>query len=286
MIVSSTKYDKIRQNMAKKDAIGKGIFMIYYFSGTGNSYAAAKKLATGLGESLMDIAQATRNGNFVHTLQAGERLGFVFPVYAWAPPKIVTDFVKKLELYYSGDPYIFAVCTCGSSIGKTMDIFEAALEENGLVLDSGFSVIMPDNCIILFDAEKEESCSKKLAQAEKTLEHILRAIKLNWSDFFRTKRGKFSNILSGAVNPVFCKFMKTKPFYVTKDCIGCGRCERICTSGCISMTAGKPVWTEDHCSLCLACINRCPAKAIQYGKKTIHRRRYIHPIYRTGGTEQ
>ena len=130
--------------------------MIYYFSGTGNSYAAAKKLAAGLGEDLMDIAVAVQEGKYEHTLTEGERLGFVFPVYAWAPPKVVTEFVKNLELYYSGDPYIFAVCTCGSSAGRTMDLFEKALEENGLVLDSGFSLVMPDNCITLFEVDSDE----------------------------------------------------------------------------------------------------------------------------------
>lgn len=253
--------------------------MIYYFSGTGNSYAAAKKLADGLGEDLMDIAAAVKEGNYEHKLEKGEKLGFVFPVYAWAPPKAVTEFVKNLELYYSGDPYIFAVCTCGGSAGRTMDIFEDALEENGLTLDSGFSVVMPDNCIVLFDAEKEEESAEKLAKAEKTLDNILRAIKLNWSDFFRVKKGKFAGVLSTAVNPAFVKGMKTKSFYVTEDCISCGQCERICTSGCIEMTAGKPIWTEDTCNMCLACINRCPVTAIQYGKKTAKRGRYVHPIY-------
>ena len=255
--------------------------MIYYFSGTGNSYAAAKTLAEGLGEDLMDISAAVRENNYAHPLAEGEKLGFVFPVYAWAPPLVVTEFVKNLDLYYSGDPYIFAVCTCGSSAGKTMDIFEKALEENGLVLDSGFSVVMPDNCIILFDAEKEEESAEKLENAEKTLDNILRAVKLGWSDFFRVKKGRFGNLLTAAVNPVFVKGMKTKPFYVTDACIGCGLCAYHCTSGCIEMTAGRPVWTEDRCHMCLACINRCPAQAIQYGKKTADRGRYIHPIYQT-----
>ena len=256
--------------------------MIYYFSGTGNSYAAAKTLAKGLGEDLMDIAIAVREGKYEHTLEAGERLGFVFPVYAWAPPKIVTEFVKNLELYYSGDPYIFAVCTCGSSAGKTMDLFEKALEENGLVLDSGFSVVMPDNCITLFEVDSDEEVSEKFETAEKTLNHIIRAIKLGWSDFFRVKRGKFSGVLTKVVNPLFAMgAMKTKPFYVTDECISCGLCEKICTSGCIELTAGRPVWIEDTCNMCLACINRCPAKAIQYGKKTVKRGRYVHPVYQT-----
>lgn len=256
--------------------------MIYYFSGTGNSYAAAKTLAEGLGEDLMDIAIAVQEGNYEHTMEEGERLGFVFPVYAWAPPKVVTEFVKNLELYYSGDPYIFAVCTCGASAGKTMALFEKALEENGLILDSGFSVVMPDNCITLFEVDSDEKIAEKLKKAEKTLDHIIRAINLGWSDFFRVKRGRFSSVLTKVVNPLFSiDAMKTKPFYVTDECISCGLCESVCTSGCIELTAGRPVWTADTCNMCLACINRCPAKAIQYGKKTVKRGRYVHPVYQT-----
>lgn len=256
--------------------------MIFYFSGTGNSYAAAKFLADGLGEDLMDISAAIRENNYEYTLKKDEKLGFVFPVYAWAPPKAVTEFVKNLELYYSGDPYIFAVCTCGASAGKTMDIFEKALEENGLVLDSGFSLLMPDNCITLFEVDSEEEVAEKFEKAEKTLDHILRAIKLNWSDFFRVKKGRFSTLLSMVVNPAFSMGgMKTKSFYVTDACIGCGLCERNCTSGCIELTAGKPIWTADTCNMCLACINRCPVTAIQYGKKTEKRGRYVHPVYQT-----
>ena len=38
----------------------------------------------------------------------------------------------------------------------------------------------------------------------------------------------------------------------------------------------KPVWDKD-CTMCLACINRCPQEAIQYGKSTEKRGRYLHP---------
>ncbi|MBS1315119.1 MAG: hypothetical protein HP045_01215 [Anaerotignum sp.] len=31
--------------------------------------------------------------------------------------------------------------------------------------------------------------------------------------------------------------------------------------------------------MCMACVNRCPQTAIQYGKSTTKRGRYVHPIY-------
>lgn len=255
--------------------------MIFYFSGTGNSYAAAKTLADGLGEALYDLAAARREQKWDYTLQKGERLGFVFPIYAWAPPKAVTDFVKRLKLTYTDTPYTFAVCTCGSSAGNGMELFEIALEEIGLTPDSGFSVIMPDNYVVLFDTEAEDAVQQKLDDAEKTLHHILRAIRLQKRDFFRIHRGKFAELTTGVVNPIFRKAaLRTKPFFATQSCIGCGLCASICTDGCIQMAGSRPVWMENQCNMCLACLHRCPTAAIQYGKTTANRGRYVHPIYR------
>ena len=108
--------------------------MIFYFSGSGNSYHAAKVMAEGLGDRMVDLAKAQREQSFSYTLQKGEKLGFIFPVHAWAPPLVVEQFIRQLELYYEGELYTYAVCTCGQSAGETMAILEAALRENGLTL--------------------------------------------------------------------------------------------------------------------------------------------------------
>lgn len=260
--------------------------MIFYFSGTGNSYAAAKTLAAGLGEPLADIAAAIREEAFAYTLKPGEKLGFVFPVYAWAPPMAVTNFIKKLELDFTHDPYTFAVCTCGASAGDSISVLEAALEENGLALDSGFSLIMPDNYVAGFDVEPKKNQQEKLLHAKEILQLILRAVKLERKNFFRVKRGRAPRFLTNIANPCFRRFATvTKPFYVTKGCISCGLCESVCTDGCISMAGGRPVWTKPRCNMCLACLNRCPTASIQYGKKTEKRGRYIHPSYEKNGAE-
>ena len=67
---------------------------------------------------------------------------------------------------------------------------------------------------------------------------------------------------------------RTKPFYATKNCTGCGLCEKKCPLGIIKMTDSHPVWTGSKCAHCMACIQNCPSGAIEYGSKTQEKKRY------------
>ena len=157
------------------------------------------------------------------------------------------------------------------------DVFVRKMNE--YLTDDHLDVIMFASTKMLNKAMEDEEYRALLEKADRTLDNILRAIRLNWSNFFRVKKGRGAGVLSKIVNPAFRRGLKTKPFYVTEDCSHCGLCERVCTSGCIRLTAGIPVWTEKHCNMCMACVNRCPQTAIQYGKSTTKRGRYVHPIY-------
>ena len=57
--------------------------MIFFFSGCGNSRYVAETLAAGLNDTLVFIPEAAREGRYEYELAEGERLGFVFPIYAW-----------------------------------------------------------------------------------------------------------------------------------------------------------------------------------------------------------
>ena len=59
--------------------------MIFYFSGTGNSRWAAEVLADRFSDKAVFIPEAMKNDD-KYRLEDGEKLGFVFPVYAWACP--------------------------------------------------------------------------------------------------------------------------------------------------------------------------------------------------------
>ena len=59
--------------------------MIFYFSGVGNSAWVATQLAEKLADKLVSILDYT---NQVIHIEPNERIGFVFPIYSWAPPKM------------------------------------------------------------------------------------------------------------------------------------------------------------------------------------------------------
>ena len=72
--------------------------MIFYFSGTGNSKWIANQLSKEQQEDLFFIPDAWKNDTWEFSLREDEKIGFVFPVYSWAPPVIVQEFIRKLVL--------------------------------------------------------------------------------------------------------------------------------------------------------------------------------------------
>jgi len=253
--------------------------MIFYFSGTGNSFYLAKQIAVAQGEDLFSIAKEMDRSAEVlaYEMKENETLGFVFPVYAWAPPKIVMDFVRRMRV--SGtEPYVFSVHSCGEEEGNTAKIMEKALSKKGLTLDAAFSVVMPSNYIVGFDVESQEVVAKKLAEAEVELVEINRLIKDSEKGVLQVIRGKSPTLKSVVANAFFNWFaLNTKYFFATDQCNGCGICEKQCPVHTITVKdKGKPVWGK-QCTQCFGCINTCPQKAIQYGKGTANKGRYQHP---------
>lgn len=252
--------------------------MIFYFSGTGNSLQVAKNIAEHNDENLISIAYElnNKNGDFNYTLKDNEVIGFVYPVYAWAPPKMVIEFIKKLKLNNYKDNYIFTVASCGENIGNTMKVISDSLKKKNLNLNSGFSISMPNNYIIMGNIDSKETEKKKLLAAEEVLKNINNVIKERKKDVFQVVKGPIPGILTAVINPLFNKgAMNTKKFYAKDICTGCGICESVCNCKSIKVE-GKPKWGKE-CTQCLACIHFCPVKAIQYGKGTESKGRYKNP---------
>lgn len=255
--------------------------MIFYFSGTGNSLYAAKSIARHNSEELVSISAAVNSGDkfYEYSLKDNEIIGFIYPVYAWGPPGMVLEFIEKLKLNNYRDNYIFSVATCGDNIGNTMKVMEECLKKKGINLNSGFSIKMPNNYILMGDVDSKELEKEKLFAADGTLKNINNAIEQRITGVFRVEKGFLPWLLTGFVNPMFNKFaIDTTKFYVNDNCTGCGICERVCNCNSIKVNE-RPQWGK-RCTQCLACIHYCPAKAIQYGRGTEKKGRYTNPNIR------
>lgn len=250
--------------------------MIFYFTGTGNSYHVAKILHQATNEPLIDMAEAMKQKKYEFDRTPEERVGFVFPVYYWGMPTIVEDFLEKLSLKNPEGGYAYAIITCGSTIGTTMTSLNKLLKKRKIALSSGYSIAYPDNYVLLYDVLNQEEQKKHLNEADQVLNRITKDIVNKKKGVWQVSRGKAPHLLSGLFHFYYKRNRKTSKFFATKDCTSCGLCERICPLQTITLKEGNPVWGKE-CTQCLGCIHRCPVHAIQYGKGTIKRGRYIHP---------
>lgn len=252
--------------------------MIFYFSGTGNSLYAAKKIAQAQGDKLVSVVREMdkKSSERVYTPDEKELIGFVYPIYAWGAPQIVLDFIRSMRLTDS-KRYVFSLNTCGSAEGYATRVLQKTLLKNGITLSSAFSVSMPSNYVIGEDVESESVQQNKLSMAEQRLEEINKVLASQKQGVFELLHGSNPGLKTRLINPLFNKFARgTKPFHTTDACIRCGLCEKICPVHTITLQA-KPIWGK-ACTQCLGCINCCPERAIQYGNATKSRGRYTHSV--------
>lgn len=249
--------------------------IIYYFTGTGNSLAVAKKIAAATGDyELVPIASLQEiSGDIV---PQAERVGIVCPVYFSGLPLMVTSFAGRLDP--AAVKYVFAVITHGgggeSAALRQLDTILRKRQGRGL--DAGFGVAMPGNYIMMYESPAGKKQEEILAKADEAIAGITGPV-------IRCERRDLPSsliprILYTLVYPWFRSHAYTddKKFSVTDKCTSCGTCVAICPAKNIELVDKKPVW-KHHCELCCGCIHNCPVQAIQAGLRTEKWQRYRHP---------
>ena len=127
-----------------------------------------------------------------------------------------------------------------------------------------------------YDVDPKEVEAGKLQHAEAALLEIIPILTERRRDIFQLLPGSMPSVKSAIVNPLFNRFaMDTSKFHATDACNGCGICATVCQARTIAVK-GRPVWGK-ACTQCLACIHHCPKRAIEYGKGTVVKGRYLHP---------
>ncbi len=247
--------------------------MIIYFTATGNSRYLAEQLAEQLHDTATDAAAEIKAGKHP-AFDSDKPYVIVAPVYAWRIPRIFAEWMQKCTL--AGNRMIYFVLDCGSEIGGAGKYAERLAAQMGLNYMGTAEVVMPENYLVMFTPPPQEEdagiIEKATAQTVGLAERILEE-----TPFDPVKISFVGRLSSGIVNSCFYTFtVSTRKFHATDACTSCGLCVKNCMLNNISLRDGRPVWGKD-CTHCMACICRCPAEAIEYGKRTEGLRRYVCP---------
>lgn len=243
--------------------------VLYWFSGTGNSFYAARTIAAGLEDcELVPIAELS-DKELVSPEH--EAVGLVFPMYYEGLPNLVSTFAAKLETNF--DQYLFAVVTFGGGPSWVAGALKQILQDR---LDAVFMVPMPGNYLPLYNVASDKKIKQLLSAAEYTLKKITDQVR-------DRRRSPGSDSFPGKLlhRLLYRKWSEKAPgkdvrFTVTSACVSCGLCASVCPVGNIIMADGIPHW-QHRCEQCLACVHWCPERAILISKKTAGQRRYHHP---------
>ncbi|WP_455682786.1 EFR1 family ferrodoxin [Thomasclavelia sp.] len=247
--------------------------MILYFSGTGNSEYVAKRIGNKINDKVINLFNKIRQCDFTD-LYSDQPWVIVAPTYAWRIPRILHEWLKNTK--FIGNKDIYFVMTCGGSIGNADKYIKKLCYSKEMNYMGSVEIVMPENYIAMFSTPSLDEALKIIHKAENKIDKIASIIK-NKEIISQSRITFRDKINSSIVNSIFYPvFVHAKKFYVTDKCISCGKCVQVCPLNNVTLKNNKPIW-GNHCTHCMACICRCPSKAIEYGKHSKGKERYTFP---------
>ena len=248
---------------------------LYFFTGTGNSYWAAKYIASLAADESIDskvIAIDKLPASQVPPGSSGSLTGFVFPTHGFSLPWYMLKFFLR---YPRGKGRVFLVNNrAGMKMGKlfTPGISGIAVHLPLIILLlKGYSVAgtmpldTPSNWISVHPGLKLKVIDSIFRRREKDLRRLWEGIS-SGKRFFPLKY-ILAIPLDIALVPVsvmymlFGRLILARSYFSDENCDGCTICAERCPVGAISMKKGKPYWSY-RCESCMRCSNICPKKSV------------------------
>ncbi len=252
--------------------------VLYWFSGTGNSLTAARRVAGKLpGAELVRVDRSLLRSP--PALEA-DVLGFVYPVYAGGMPRMMRRLLESAEDIRAS--YVFGLATSAGGLGRGLLQLRDILLKRGRTVDGLFHVRMPNNSASMGRPPTEEVTRSILDSASPALTAAAESVRSRSVELSGRGGGPYA-LLSRLASPLFISFLPKidRGYFATDACTSCGTCVSVCPACNIELREGRPAWLG-RCEACQGCIAFCPTSALQMSRRTVGRQRYHHPEVNAG----
>jgi ferredoxin len=254
--------------------------VIYYWSGTGNSYRVSRWMGKIAGENGLTTKVVSIDEGRTPEMTDHELVGVVFPTHGFTAPWHILKFVWRLPR--TDATHAFCVATrAGLKFGRLFIpgisgtatfITALILHLKGYHVRGTMSVDMPSNWYSLHPIQCPESHGAIAGRAEQKVAGFMERILSNhkvWLTFNNLYEIIFGLLLSLiSTGYLFVgRFFLAKLFFANRDCNGCGICSSSCSVNAIKMTGKdnlRPFW-KYNCESCMRCAAFCPHNAIEAG---------------------
>ncbi|PIS47432.1 MAG: (4Fe-4S)-binding protein [Elusimicrobia bacterium CG08_land_8_20_14_0_20_51_18] len=251
--------------------------LIYFMSGTGNSYRAASWSAEtaktkNFAVKLLPLGRALPGKE----LSPGENswLGVFYPTHAFTAPWPVIKLALRLPRG-KGTKVLISACRAGWMAGSW---HLPGIEGTGTVLISlilllkgydvrGFQGLdMPSNWQAVHWGLRADNAKWFIARAKVKTEDFAGRI-FSGERIYRGWFFIFAGFMLSYVSLMYLvlgRFFLAKIMFADFNCDSCGICWKNCPFGALKPVLGRPYWTL-KCESCQRCIAYCPQGAIQTG---------------------
>ncbi len=244
--------------------------MIIYFTGTGNSFAAARRLAERTDDHAVPL-RAVRDAD----LAAERRIGIVFPVYCFDAPLPIREFLSRAT--FAPDAYVYVVATCGASVGRAIRTVIRLVAETGVDVALSRKLRYPDSASVAVGADANKKADRCVA-ADAEIDAIARDIEAGRRDLREVHGSVAAALAETRMGRALVSWaFRQEP--APSLCNGCGLCAKVCPCSNIEIADGHArIRDRAQCAHCMACVQFCPRQAMTIrGRRARPELQYHHP---------